>query len=354
MKELALAETLTAVQLYSEGQMTSVIGRIEKEALSIVPNIETAAGRKEIASLAHKIAKSKTHLDNLGKDLKSEAQKTVKAVDAERKIMRDKLDELKLKVRQPLTEFEENEKKVAEDLIRRIYDIVLFGNDRGEDEILYSSGELKDRLKLVKAISIDEAFGEKASEAAIEKDLSISRIEKNILLREVEEKEKEELNRLRIENEERVKREREEKIREQAKAEAELEAKAKIKQAEEKAMTERIEAENKAKEEKAQAEREKAESEAKWQAEIKAAEEKAEREKQAMLEAQKEKEREELSRIAKAKAEDDKRKQDTEHRAKINRNILAYLVGTGLSEEKAKEMVISMASSQVPHVSINY
>lgn len=80
------------------------------------PDLETAKGRDEIKSLAYKVTRTKTFLDNLGKGVKEDAQKTVDAVDAHRRRMKAKLDDLAATVRKPVTEFEEKEKTRIEKL----------------------------------------------------------------------------------------------------------------------------------------------------------------------------------------------------------------------------------------------
>lgn len=80
--------------------------------MSFVPDITTAKGRKEIASLAYKVAQTKTYLDGLGKDLVAELKEIPKLIDANRKTVRDRLDELKAKARQPLTDYEEEQARI--------------------------------------------------------------------------------------------------------------------------------------------------------------------------------------------------------------------------------------------------
>src|ERR1700729_269981 len=107
---LALVETVTAVQVFTENGLDSILERIEKEARTTALDISTPKGRKEIASLAHKIAKSKTALDKMGKDLVSGWKDKAKKVDAERARAWDRLEALQEETRQPLTEWENREK----------------------------------------------------------------------------------------------------------------------------------------------------------------------------------------------------------------------------------------------------
>jgi colicin import membrane protein len=89
-----------------------ILANIAKQAKSIVYDVATAQGRKEIASTAYKVAQAKTYLDGLGKDLVDEMKELPKKVDASRKAMRDFLDNLKDEIRLPLTQWEEEQERI--------------------------------------------------------------------------------------------------------------------------------------------------------------------------------------------------------------------------------------------------
>ena len=108
--EIATIEQVRLLSVFPVGKTDSIINIIRKDALSIVPDTSTVKGRKEIASTAYKVAQSKTYLDKLGVKCKEEAQKKVRAVDEERRSVRERLDELKEEVRSPLTLWEMEEK----------------------------------------------------------------------------------------------------------------------------------------------------------------------------------------------------------------------------------------------------
>lgn len=74
-------------------------------------DISTAKGRDGIRSLAHKIALTKTAMDEHGKNLVADLKAQTGLIDAERRRVRDELDELKTEIRQPLTDYEEAEKE---------------------------------------------------------------------------------------------------------------------------------------------------------------------------------------------------------------------------------------------------
>lgn len=100
-----------AIQVYTtEKGLDPYLAEVRKEIDGFVPDITTKKGRDAVASIAHKVARSKTALDNLGKELVSELKKKPALIDAERRRMRDLLDQWKEEVRQPLTEWEQAEK----------------------------------------------------------------------------------------------------------------------------------------------------------------------------------------------------------------------------------------------------
>ena len=105
--QLVVIEPTTAVALFTEGQgVAELLADIRQKATSLVPDITTAKGRKEIASVAHAVARTKTYLDGLGKELTDQYKEIPKRIDANRKTLRDTLDTLKDEVRAPLTQYE--------------------------------------------------------------------------------------------------------------------------------------------------------------------------------------------------------------------------------------------------------
>ncbi len=101
-----LDEKQAALLFATDDEFEALFNKIKKQAEAHEPDVTTSKGRDEIKSLAYKITRTKTALDEMGRRVKEEAQKTVTQVDATRKKMRDMLDELKVSVREPLTLFE--------------------------------------------------------------------------------------------------------------------------------------------------------------------------------------------------------------------------------------------------------
>lgn len=96
----------------------SILQQVEKEVNSFVPDVSTKKGRDAIASLGLKVAKTKTYLDGLGKDLVTEYKEVPKKIDASRKTVRDRLDALKEKVLLPKLEFEAEQERLKLEAVR--------------------------------------------------------------------------------------------------------------------------------------------------------------------------------------------------------------------------------------------
>jgi len=333
--QLTVIQDLTPAEVYGNDNIKSIVAAITKEAKDFTPDLETTAGRKEIASMAYKVAQSKTLLDKFGKSLTEEQRKTIDAVNAERKYMRDELEALKEEVRRPLTEWENIEKERVEkhmSVLKTIEGLKeLFGS--------YTSQDIKERIdRLNNEYKREWEEFDVSAEQAYEDTLTFLSAEYGEKKRQ--EEEAAELAKLRAEKEDREQKEREEKI---------------AKDAAEKA---RVEAEEKAKAEKAKVEREKAQAEAQ-----------AEKEKNARLQAERDAEvakeqaaTQERERIAaEQKAEEEaaaKREADKQHKAKIHNEILEAIQNAvdfgNLGEDPIKDIVVAIAKGEVPHVQINY
>ena len=65
---LIAVERLDVAVIFSESGMPKLLSEIKEKVIAHVPDVTTDSGRKDIASLAYNIARSKTLIDNLGKD----------------------------------------------------------------------------------------------------------------------------------------------------------------------------------------------------------------------------------------------------------------------------------------------
>ena len=318
--DLVVIEKSSAMAVFTNNeQLDPIIEKIEKEARSLVPDVTTKKGRDAIASMAHKVARSKTYIDNAGKDLVAELKALPKQIDESRRIARERLDALKDEVRRPLTEWEAEQER----------------------------------------IKAEEAARIKAEEARkqFESDHEIALLMNDAFDREVAEKKAEE-ERQRIAHEEELKRQ----AAEQAKREAEEKAER------ERAEAARREAELKLKAE--QAERDRIAAEQKAEADKKAAAERAEREKQEAIAAEQRKAQEEADRIKReaeqkeqARLAEEKRiadekaarEADVKHRKAVGAGIVnALTANTSISRDQAIEVLKALMDGLVPRTQINY
>ena len=111
---LIVAEKLDVTVVFSDKGMAKLLDEIKTKVIAHVPNITTEQGRKDIISLAYKITRSKTLIDDLGKGVVADWKKKAKLIDEHRKTARDFLDDLKNTARQPLTDWEAEQAVIKE------------------------------------------------------------------------------------------------------------------------------------------------------------------------------------------------------------------------------------------------
>ncbi|MBC6322525.1 hypothetical protein H9R40_04595 [Enterobacter kobei] len=353
--DLVVIEKQNAMAVFTtKEQLDPIIEAIEKEARSLVPDVSTRKGRDAIASMAHKVARSKTYIDNAGKDLVAELKALPKQIDESRRIVRERLDALKDEVRKPLTDWENAESARKDALQQRLNDLRSLADVIDGLGNYLPSVEIQQRLESAKAVALDESWQEVAAEAGVAKDATIQQLEAALIIAKQREHEAAELERLRKEAEEKARLEREENIRreaaEQARRDAEQNAKAELEAAA------RREAEEKARAE--AAERQRIEAEQRAEREKKETEERARREKEEAVAAERRRQEEaEAARLVEEqrKAEEEARRAaDKEHRRTVNRRVYADLIAQGIPEEYAQKAVLAIAGGKVQDAHIKY
>ena len=346
---LVVIEPTTALAVFTETErIDPILAQIKKIVAEFTPDTTTAKGRAEIASIAHKVARSKTYLDGIGKDLVDQYKEIPKKIDANRKRIRDELDALKDEVRRPLTEWEEAEKARVQGIKDRI-EVIRQHAGMSED-----SAMTKAAIARLEAVAIDESFAEFVTEAAQAKDKALTILRADLEYCLKREAEAAELARLRAEAAKREQEDRDRKIAEAAAEKARRDA-------EEKAAREKAEAERKAKEEREAAERRELElklaAEKAERARLEAIE-RAEREKQAAIEAERRKQEEaEMARLAeeaRIKAENDRRAADLAHREGIHQAIRDALKAKGIPANHAITVVALLSAGSIPFVTVEY
>lgn len=355
MTDLAIIEIAPdmAPAIYVENGLDSFLEKI-RAGVNEVPDLSTAKGRARIASLAAQVSRSKTAVEKPGRDYLKSLKEQPKVVEAELRRFVTECDQLRDEVRRPLTEWEDAEKARTEALQQRLVDLRALADVIDTSGNYLPSADIQARILEAKSVVLDDSWQERAAEAGVAKDSTIQQLEASLVIAQKREHEAAELDRLRKEAEEKARLEREENIRreaaEQAKRDAEAKAQAEIdaaarRESEARAATER-------------AEREKIEAQQKAEREAKAAAEKAEQEKNAAIAAERRRQEEaESARLAEQKRiaeEEARRAADKEHRRSINRQAIADLIKSGLTQEMAEKALIAIASGKVSAVSIKY
>ena len=333
-----------ALVLFKDGTgVETMLADIRKQASSLVPDLTTAKGRKEIASVAYAVAQTKTYLDGIGKNLTDEYKEIPRKIDATRKLIRDELDKLKDEVRAPLTAYEEAEAARVAALQQRLNRITDLGN-LPANSLGATAEQLAAWLAELDGTDIDDSWQEKQTEAGVAKEAAILKVTQALEARKQYETEQAELERLRQEQAQRDQVERERQIAEQARqqeADRQLQERAESQRREQQAKEREEQARRDAEE--AQRKQAEAEASAKRQAE-EAAARAAEQERQ-RIEAQQKAEQEEAVRRA----------ADIEHRRTINAAaVTAIMLAADVDPEQARLVVEAIARGKIPNVSISY
>jgi hypothetical protein len=310
----------TALDFFAQAQgVDALLNAVREKAFELLPaeiDLTTAKGRAEVVSVAHKVARSKTAIDDAGKALVAEYKAIPAKIDATRKRVREELDALKAEVRKPVTEWEEKEAARVQAIRDRIEAIRALSEAKAE-----TAEDIMGWIKTVGALEVDETFEELKPEAALMKDGVLTRLfERHAAA----------VNREKAEEDRRAK--------EKADAEAKALEEAEKKVALEKAQNEAALAQAKLAQERAERDAEQAKADAE-----KKALEAVEAEKKRVADAE-----------AKAKAEEEARIQDAQHRFRIHSEILDDLAAAGLDPNQAALALDAIRDGKVRNLKIEY
>jgi hypothetical protein len=220
-------ETALAVFTAEKG-LEPWLQQIRTEIDGFTPDISTRKGRDAIASMAYKVARSKTALDDVGKKLVADLKEVPKKIDAERKRVRDTLEAWQEEVRRPLNEWQAAEDARVDKHNSAIEKIRLTAIDL--DGI--TAEDLADRVVQLEAIALGEGWEEFEAEAARAKDKALVILRAALTARRQYEADQAELARRRAEDELREQQEREARIAREAEERA-------LREAEQRAQAER-------------------------------------------------------------------------------------------------------------------
>lgn len=293
-----------------EAFINGLIEEVRVKASSVVGDLNKGTGRGVYISMADKVRRTKTLIENAGKELVAEMKAKPAKIDAGRKRYRDALDALAIEVRKPVTDWEEEQAQIKADR-------------EAEEERKWQEAEAKREAELLAqkkeadheiALLLNEKFDRDLTDRLAEQE------------------------RQRIENEERIRREAAAQAikGEQARHQAELDAAAR-REAEQRAATER-------------AERLRVEAEQQAERDRVAAIETAKREQEAAIQRERAAaQAKENARLAEEKRIADEaaaRAANVEHQKEVNNAAAKVLLDAGISIEDALKCLKAIIKQQ--------
>lgn len=329
------------------------VNQVEEWSKTVPQDISSVSSRNQIKSDAFKVAKLKTALEKIGMDESRSAKEIPKLIDANRRILKERLEGIQLRVRQPLTDWEQEQERLQAEIDAYLDDFTAIAENINPSH----SGSIQEALlaltehhntkpeSLTESASIEanKLFNEKTQHLS---DLLVLARQKEADAAELEKLRAEAAERKRLEEIETAKREAEEKARLEAQAEAEQKLEAerlRLREIELQQQRERDAHEQALRDAK----------QAKLQAEQQAKDAliRAEQEKLAAVEAERlriEQEKRQAEAAAKA------REANRAHCRKINNEVLTDLVTTGLTKDQAVAVITAIAKNLIRHTSIRY
>ena len=329
--------------LYVAGGLDPYYQQIREQVMSEVPDVNSKKGIDRIKSLASMVSRSKTAVEKPGRDYLKHLKEQPKIIEAELRDWVSKMDALRDEVRYPVTELEQKEKARIAALDQRLNEIHKIGSC-AEFDVLPSE-TINAWIEKLDAIAIDATWDEYQDRASAAKEAAKVKLSSALQTRLTWEAQQAEIARLKAEQEEKDRIQREEQIAAQARHEAEQKAlreKIAAEQREQAAKDAQLKAEADAKEAQQRLIREQQES---AERERVAAEQAAERERQRIAQ-------EEANR----KAEEERRAADVEHRRTYNRETIADMKVAlpSLSDEDAYTLLKAIVHGQIRHLPMQY
>jgi hypothetical protein len=190
-KQLITIDSNNALELFTnETKLKELLCLAAQKTKTLIPDVFTDKGRKEIASMAYSVARTKTYLDSIGKELVSHYKEIPKQIDSTRKFARDSLDALRDEVRKPLDEWENEQERLA--LIEEVKNAHIIGlemhrvwTEVKEQQRQREETERLQREEVIRANAIHEAeLRLQAERFELEKkhQLDLAKAEENRLL----------------------------------------------------------------------------------------------------------------------------------------------------------------------------
>lgn len=366
---IPLVEADPSMVLTDAAKFATFLEHVRQESAKAGTDVSTPKARDAIKSAAYKIVRSKTAIDAAGKTLNESAREQINKVDAARREIREKLDALAAEVRQPLTDWEEAEEARAAEC-KQITDAIRRDSIVTLEDTAHTVAARLDHIKLVEITEAKFAEGfdmacllqSNAIEAMTAAHIRLLREEDEraelVRLRAAEEERQRQVERDRIEAEQKAAEARDEEARKEAAARAESEAQERQAAERQRIADAAAAAERAATQAAERAAQEAREAQERAHAEALAAEKRRADEAEAARQAEADRvARAEAARVAEIKAQEAAqaaREADVAHKGKIMGAAKDALIALGLTEQKAKAVVMAIKAGEVPHVSIRF
>ena len=166
----------------------SIRDQVDDKINGVVWDFTKKKDRDLVASLAHKVARSKTAIDTEGKKLKEQYTVITDKIDAERKLAREALDAEKDRIRKPLTDWENAEKERKASHEGRIFGIKRLVELCDDQNSVF----IQDQILALDVLIIDN-FEEYEQEAKLAKFETLKKLRNILKTREIYEAEQAEL-----------------------------------------------------------------------------------------------------------------------------------------------------------------
>jgi colicin import membrane protein len=171
---ILLPETAITAAFEGTDQMRALIARIAADVTSEVAEIETAAGRNRVISLAFRVTKAKTTLDKHGLVLGEGLRDRLKAINAVRAVAVEDLSALALQVREPVTQWEE-QKAARDAAVKATVDQITDCNLSAADD----PERIAAQIEQLRGLDLTEsAVGDYAVLAGAKRDGALGRLER--------------------------------------------------------------------------------------------------------------------------------------------------------------------------------
>lgn len=192
---LALPEPATlAGLLKKQDGLDAMLSQLEIAARNEAKGHDIAQrkGRDALKSIAYKVSTSKTELDKQGLALTESARKEIDAINAGRKLAKDRLDALRDEIKKPAVDWEEAEETRKTALKDRLCAL-----DAGRADANCSTDQIAAVLADMEAVETGADWAEYQAEAEIAKAKAVAALRNNLSIAEKREADARELEELR-------------------------------------------------------------------------------------------------------------------------------------------------------------